>query len=288
MRLISYKTNDRSGFGIAADGGVTELSGLLPGIVSVDDLLSRHGTELANVLRPFTDRDADMRLEDVVLLPPVAAPSKIICIGLNYKGHVSETGRQPNDRPTIFSRWADSHVGHAAPIVLPAASGNLDFEGELAVIIGKPGRHIRQADAMGHVAGYSCYNDGSVRDWQRHSSQFLPGKNFVASGSFGPWLVTADEVPDYRALDLTTRLNGEVMQHASLDMLIFDLPYLISYISTFTMLNPGDVIVSGTPEGVGAFRTPPVWMKAGDVVEVEISGIGTLANEIVAETGGEA
>jgi len=226
---------------------------------------------------------ATLAWADLELLPVVPDPQKILCVGINYLEHVKETGRDIPEKPTIFTRFADSQTAHNAAIVRPAASGNLDFEGELAVVIGRHARHVKAANAFDYVAGYSCYNDGSVRDWQRHASQFTPGKNFPRTGGFGPWLVTADELGDPSRLSLTTRLNGEVVQHATTDDLIFDVPALIEYCSTFTELGPGDVIITGTTGGVGAFRQPPLWMKAGDVVEVEISKIGVLKNTIVDE-----
>ena len=183
----------------------------------------------------------------------------------------------------IFTRFADSQVAHLQPIIRPKASHKLDFEGELAVVIGKTARHVKAADALEYVAGYACYNDGSVRDWQKHTIQFVPGKNFPCTGGFGPWLVTCDEIGDPQDLELTTRLNGQVMQHTRTSDMIFDVRHLIEYCSTFTELAPGDVIVSGTTGGVGAFREPPVWMKPGDTVEVEISGIGILRNSIADE-----
>lgn len=220
-------------------------------------------------------------LADVTLLPPIADPGKIICIGLNYRAHVAEAGRALPEQPSLFVRFTDTLVAQGAPLLCPKVSDNFDFEGELAVVIGKGGRHIGEDQAMEHVAGYACFNDGSVRDWQKHSVS--AGKNFPQTAGFGPWLVTRDEIPDPAALTLTTRLNGEVVQHAGTDMLIFPIPRLIAYVSAFTALSPGDVIATGTPEGVGLGRTPPLWMKPGDVVEVEISGIGTLRNPVVAE-----
>ena len=166
------------------------------------------------------------------------------------------------------------------PIRCPRESAHLDYEGEIAIVIGKPGRRIAESEAWAHVAGYACYNDGSVRDWQRHTSQFTPGKNYVATGAFGPWLVSAGEIPAGERLTLTTRLNGEVMQQAATDMMIFPIPRLVAYCSTFLPLATGDVIVTGTPGGVGARRTPPVYMKPGDVVEVEVSRVGVLRNTI--------
>jgi 2-keto-4-pentenoate hydratase/2-oxohepta-3-ene-1,7-dioic acid hydratase in catechol pathway len=168
-------------------------------------------------------------------------------------------------------------------MILPKASTNFDFEGELAVVIGRAGRHISKENAMAHVAGYSLFNDGSIRDWQRHTLQFTAGKNFVGSGSFGPWIVTKDEIANVDKLVLETRLNGEVAQREGIDDLLFKIPDLIEYISTFTELLPGDVIATGTPGGVGAFRTPPLWMQSGDVIEVEVEGIGILRNSIKSE-----
>lgn len=213
-------------------------------------------------------------------LPVIPSPRKILCVGLNYENHRKETGRAIVNHPTIFTRFADSQTGHSTPIVMPLESDKLDYEGELAVIIGRGGRRIPAADALDHVAGYSCYNDGSVRDWQAHTIQFVPGKNWPETGAFGPWLVTPDEFGDLGPQRLQTRLNGQVMQDAHLSDMIFPVPALIEYISTFTPLNPGDVIVSGTPGGVGAKRDPQVFMKEGDTVEIEIDGIGILANSI--------
>ena len=219
-------------------------------------------------------------LSDVEWRPLIADPAKILCVGLNYEDHRKETGRAVVAHPTIFTRFADSQTAHDAAIVMPAVSEKLDYEGELAVIIGVSGRNIPASKALDHVAGYSCYNDGSVRDWQNHSIQFTPGKNFPETGAFGPWLVTPDAFGPLGPQRLQTRLNGEVMQDALLENMIFSVPTIIEYVSTFTQLSPGDVIVSGTPGGVGAKRIPPVFMKVGDHVEVEIDGIGILKNKI--------
>jgi 2-keto-4-pentenoate hydratase/2-oxohepta-3-ene-1,7-dioic acid hydratase in catechol pathway len=193
-------------------------------------------------------------------------------------------GRERPQYPVLFVRFADSLVGHRQPLLLPRVSEQFDYEGELAVVIGRRARRVERQAALDYVAGYSCFNDGSVRDYQRHSQQFTPGKNFHASGAFGPWLVTSDELPDPRALQLRTRLNGQEVQNESVGELCFDIPQLIEYCSIWTQLEPGDVIVTGTPGGVGAGRTPPLWMKAGDHVEVDINGIGTLHNAVVSET----
>lgn len=225
-------------------------------------------------------------LSTVEWLPVIPDPDKILCVGLNYENHRKETGRGEVGHPTIFARYSSSQIGHRAELLRPRVSTELDYEGELAVIIGKPGRYVPKSDAFAHVAGYSCYNDGSVRDWQRHTHQFTPGKNFVGTGAFGPWMVTADELPELDALRLQTRVNGQVVQDARLGEMIFDVPTQIAYCSAFTRLEPGDVIASGTPGGVGAKRQPPLWLKPGDSVEVEIDGVGLLANGVRDEEPG--
>jgi len=217
---------------------------------------------------------------DISWLPVIPNPEKIFCVGLNYEMHRKESGRAVVEHPTIFARFANTQTGHMTDIVRPRISTHLDFEGELAVIIGKPGRYISREQAFEHVAGYACYNDGSVRDWQHHTHQFTPGKNFPHTGSFGPWMVTPDEFSDLGERRIRTRLNGETVQSAALGEMLFDIPALIEYCSSFNPLTPGDVIVTGTPGGVGVKRTPPLWMKPGDQVEVEIDGIGVLRNGI--------
>jgi 2-keto-4-pentenoate hydratase/2-oxohepta-3-ene-1,7-dioic acid hydratase in catechol pathway len=229
------------------------------------------------------DPTPDLALKDVTLLPVIPNPDKIVCAGLNYNSHVKETGRPDSEKPAMFIRLASSQVGHGAPMVCPKVSKHFDYEGELAVIIGRPGRYIGRERAFDHVAGYSCYNDGSVRDWQRHTHQWTPGKNFPRTGAFGPWLVTADEIPDPTRLRLSTRLNGQIVQDTTVDLLIFSIPEIIEYVSVWSDLAPGDVIVTGTPGGVGFKRTPPLFLKPGDSVEVEISSIGVLKNPIIAE-----
>ena len=216
--------------------------------------------------------------------PLIPKPGRVICVGINFKAHMKEMGREPPEYPWLFVRWPDSQVGHGQPIICPTASEQYDFEGELAVVIGKTARHVKAADALDYIAGYTCFMDGSIRDWQRHGSQFTPGKNFHHSGSFGPWLVTSDEIPDPQILQLETRLNGEVMQKAPISDLKFDIPTLIEYISTFAELQPGDVISTGTPGGVGFARKPPVWLKHGDVLEVEVDLVGVLRNPVADES----
>jgi 2-keto-4-pentenoate hydratase/2-oxohepta-3-ene-1,7-dioic acid hydratase in catechol pathway len=222
-------------------------------------------------------------LADVTLLPVIPNPEKIFCVGHNYETHRQETGRAKTEYPSIFVRFANSLGAHKQPIVRPKVSGDLDYEGELAVIIGKSGHYISEVDALSYVAGYACFNDASVRDWQWHTRQFTPGKNFPTTGAFGPYLITPDEAGDLTEVNVTTRLNGEIMQQQPIGDMIFPIARIIAYISTFTTLEPGDVIASGTPGGVGAKRTPPVWMKPGDSVEVDIGPVGTLVNAIVSE-----
>jgi 2-keto-4-pentenoate hydratase/2-oxohepta-3-ene-1,7-dioic acid hydratase in catechol pathway len=224
---------------------------------------------------------ADLALTDIEYLPTLPNPDKILCVGLNYKAHQEETGRGGEDYPTIFVRFSGAQMGHEQPMVRPVESNTLDFEGEIAMVIGRAGRRITEADALSHVAGFGIYNDGSVREYQRHTSQFTPGKNFAATGGFGPWMMTPDEIGDLDAMEITTRLNGQVMQHATADLLVFGFARLIAFCSTFIELVPGDVIVTGTPGGVGAARKPPVFMDEGDVIEVEVKPIGTLCNRVV-------
>lgn len=220
---------------------------------------------------------------DVVLLPVIPNPGKILCVGLNYATHVAETGREQKEHPAIFHRWADTLVADGQPLVRPPESTRFDYEGELAVVIGKHGRRIAREHAWEFVAGYAIFQDASVRDWQRHNIQFTPGKNFPATGGFGPALVTPDEIDDLGALRVQTRLNGEIVQDQPVSDMIWDIPAIIEYCSTFTELAPGDVIATGTPGGVGDKRNPPLYMKSGDQVEVSIGTIGTLTNHIIDE-----
>lgn len=222
-------------------------------------------------------------LTDVHFLPPIPNPDKILCVGVNYRPHIEEMGRSVPDYPVVFVRFPGSLAGHGEAIVRPRVSDQFDFEGELTVVIGRRARHVAREDAYQFVAGYCCFMDGSVRDWQRHTMQFTAGKNFARSGSAGPYLTLQDEVPDVSVVNLTTRLNGDVMQRGSISELVFDIPALIEYCSTFAELLPGDLIATGTPGGVGAARTPPRWLVDGDLVEVDISGIGTLSNPVADE-----
>ena len=282
MKLVTFTRSGKQSYGFVDNDTITDIGQMLAS--THPDLKSLIGDDYAKLISSSADTAPRVALSDVQLLPPITNPDKIICVGLNYESHRKETGRPEVEFPTLFTRFANSQIGDGEAMWQPAESTSFDYEGELAVIIGSGGWKIPEDKALEHVAGYSCYNDGSVRDWQRHTSQFTPGKNFRHTGPFGPWLVTTDEIPDPSTLTLTTRLNGEVMQHATTDLLIFTIPVLINYISRFTRLEPGDVIVSGTPGGVGFKRDPQVFMKPGDVVEVEISKIGILRNPIEAES----
>jgi 2-keto-4-pentenoate hydratase/2-oxohepta-3-ene-1,7-dioic acid hydratase in catechol pathway len=264
-----------------AGDGVIDLARALEGRYA--DLKSLLAAGALPQVRSLAHRSPDYALADVTLLPVIPDPGKIWCAGLNYAEHVQETGRQVTEQPVFFLRFADSQVGHGVAIARPRESGKLDFEGEIAVVIGTAGRRIAEADAWDHVAGYACYNDASVRDWQMHTTQWGPGKNFWRTGSFGPWMVTADEIPPGTEMTLVTRLNGAEVQRATTRQLIHGIPRLIAYASTVAPLRPGDVIVTGTPGGIGAKRNPPLWMKAGDVVEVEVDRIGVLRNPVVDE-----
>lgn len=219
--------------------------------------------------------------------PPVPEPGKILCVGVNYLAHIREMGREPPDYPTLFVRFPDSLTGHREPILRPRVSESYDFEGELAVVIGRAARYLSAADALAYVAGYTCFMDGSIRDFQRHTTQFIAGKNFPRSGSCGPWLVTRDEIPDPGRLTLETRVSGERMQAAPLSDLCFDVPAIVAYCSQFCELHPGDIIATGTPGGVGFARQPPRWLRPGDRVEVDISGIGCLENPVTDELATE-
>ena len=279
MKFLSYSFQGQASWGLATDTGVVSLS-------SADYPTLRSALEagmLEKLGAAAQGRPDACSLAQITYLPVITDPGKIICIGHNYEEHRVETERDKTENPTVFLRVADSQTGHLQPLLMPPESDHFDYEGEIAVVIGKGGRRIARDQAWEHVAGYSAYNDGSVRDWQRHTTQFTPGKNFVGTGAFGPVLVTRGEIADGEELNLTTRLNGQVMQHATTAMMIFPIPRLIEYVSTFTTLAPGDVIVSGTPGGVGARRKPPVWMKEGDLVEIEVSKIGVLRNRVEKE-----
>jgi 2-keto-4-pentenoate hydratase/2-oxohepta-3-ene-1,7-dioic acid hydratase in catechol pathway len=279
MKLISYLAGGAEDYGVVVGDGVVGMRKRL-GYPALRHALLPEG--LKAIRKASAGAKPDHKLSDIRFLPVIPNPEKIVCAGINYRAHAAETGRELPQQPSMFARFADTLVAHEGEMVRPKISTNFDFEGELTIVIGRPGRYIKKEDALDHVAGYTIMVDGSVRDYQKFS--VTSGKNFPGTGPLGPWIVTTDEIPDPHKLTLTTRLNGKVMQQSGTDILIHDVPAIIAFVSAFTPLAPGDIIATGTPDGVGHRRTPPVWMKAGDVLEVEISGIGVLRNRIVDET----
>ncbi|MER5420936.1 fumarylacetoacetate hydrolase family protein [Streptosporangium roseum] len=278
MRLTTFQTpQGATTYGAVTDRGLVDLGARLG--TRYPDLKSLIGDDAMVLASEHLDK-VDYAASDVTWLPVIPNPGKIICVGLNYEDHRAETGNSVSAQPAVFLRVPESQTGHDSPLLRPRESDTLDYEAEVAVVIGRPGRRIAPDAAWRHVAGLSCYNDGSVREFQRHTHQYTPGKNFPRTGAFGPWMVTMDEIPADSALTLSCRLNGKIMQHATTSEMIFSIPRIISYVSTFTTLAPGDVIATGTPGGVGARRSPQVFMRPGDTVEVEIDKIGVLRNTI--------
>lgn len=279
MRLLSCRQGKRRFYGAIDGDEIIDLS-------SAEAPTLRRWLEFASGCS-FDELRASSRprvpLSSIEYLPPVTDPDKIICVGLNYRDHADEAGVPVPPHPSLFVRFTDSQVGHDRPVIYPTESRQFDYEAELAVVIGRRCRRVGPNDALDYVAGYSCFADNSARDWQKHAPQITPGKNFFASGAFGPWLVTPDELPELPSVEVIGRLNGEQVQRAPLANLIFPIPLLVSYISTFAELAPGDVIATGTPAGVGMARKPPKFLQPGDVFEVEVTGLGTLHNSIVGE-----
>ncbi len=279
MKLISFLNAGQASYGIVNGDDVIDLMPIM-GAQAPDlkTLIAKNlqgaAAQAAQTVKP------SLKFSQLTLLPVIPNPGKIICVGLNYTEHVRETGRDFTESPALFVRFPESQVAHGQDIIRPPESVRLDYEGEIAVVIGKGGRRISEADSWNHIAGYSCYNDGSIRDYQNHTTQWTAGKNFNQTGGFGPWLVTSDDIKPNQVLTLTTRLIGVELQRATTEMMIVSIPRQIAYISTFTDLNPGDVIVTGTPGGVGNKRTPQLFMKHGDVVEIEIDAVGILRNGI--------
>lgn len=282
MKLLSFRVGEEVTFGALVGGRVVDLKESLHR--KYVDLRAALGAGTLDELEhAAATGKVSYALDQIKFLPVIPNPSKIICIGINYEMHRSETGKDPSAKPWVFGRFPNSQVGHETPLLLPPESTQFDYEGEIAVIIGKAGRRIAREAAWEHIAGYAPYNDGSVRDWQKHTPQWTPGKNFFQSGGFGPWMATRGEIADNAELHLVTRLNGMEVQRATSHEMIFSIPRLIEYCSMFTELEPGDVIVTGTPGGIGARREPPLFMKDGDIVEVEITEIGTLRNPVRSE-----
>jgi 2-keto-4-pentenoate hydratase/2-oxohepta-3-ene-1,7-dioic acid hydratase in catechol pathway len=279
MRFISYRQQGIYSWGALEGDKIFDLSNVASSLMSA----------IASSSLPQSSDDIEkdrlnLALSDITLLPPITEPRRIICIGQNYAAHRDEMGGASTSSPLIFTRFPSSIVGHNEVLIKPPESEQFDFEGELAVIIGSSGRRIAPENALSHIAGYSCFMDGSIRDYQIHTTQYIPGKNFEQSGSFGPWMLSADEIPNPNSgLSLQTRLNGELVQETTTDLMIFDIPTVIAYLSTFTTLEPGDVIASGTPGGVGYKRKPQLFMKPGDKIEVKIENVATLTNSIIAE-----
>jgi 2-keto-4-pentenoate hydratase/2-oxohepta-3-ene-1,7-dioic acid hydratase in catechol pathway len=287
MKLLSFIHQGRETWGaLIGPDAIVDLGKALPQYPHLVDYIASGAYLQAS--HDVANKSADVKLADITFLPVIPKPEKIVCAVRNYMDHHQEVlaagmQRELSEEPPIFLRVWRSQVAHGQPIICPKVSASLDWEGELAVIIGKEGRNISEADAFDHVAGYSCYNDGSIREWQFHAKQIASGKNFESTGGFGPWMVTADEIQPNQQLKLVTRLNGEVVQSSDTGQLIFSIAKLISYASTIFTLVPGDVIATGTPAGVGWSRKPQWFMKPGDVCEVEIEGIGTLVNPIAAQ-----
>jgi 2-keto-4-pentenoate hydratase/2-oxohepta-3-ene-1,7-dioic acid hydratase in catechol pathway len=280
MEFASFKTpNGKSTYGMVTGDRVVDLGADRPALPSLKAFIGSDEFVSGKVAQ----KGKEYALSEVTLLPVIPDAGKIICVGLNYSEHIKETGRSDSEFPVLFLRTNTSQTAHGAPLIKPKLSDRFDYEGELALVIGKPGRHIPASEAMAHVAGYSCYNDGSVRDYQRHTHQYTGGKNFDQTGSFGPTLVMPDVIKDRATTMLITRVNGTEVQKASLAQMIFSIEDVIAYASSFTTLETGDVIVTGTPGGVGDRRTPPLYLREGDNVEVEITGVGVLKNTVAEE-----
>ncbi|MFZ1623162.1 MAG: fumarylacetoacetate hydrolase family protein [Gammaproteobacteria bacterium] len=281
MRIASFTFQQQPAYGVATDAGVQPASPAFR--ARYPDLKSVLAAGALSELAAAVKGSAPLDINTLAFSMPIPDPARIICVGMNYLEHIHEMGRKRPAYPSLFTRFNDTMVGHGQPVLRPRISTEYDYEGELAVVIGRTARYLNEAEALDYIAGYSCFLDGSVRDWQNHTTQFGPGKNFPASGSCGPWLVTADELPDLSQLRLQTRVNAEVLQSTTFSDLCFKVPQIVAYCSGFCQLNPGDIIATGTPSGVGFARRPPRWLKAGDRVEVEIDGIGILANTVIDE-----
>ena len=283
MKLVSYRRAGKAAFGAIKEEGVIDLASRMPALADLAALLADDAALNEARRLVAAAATADFPSADVELEPVIPRPNKIICVGINYVAHAAEAGRTVGKYPVIFHRYAETLLPHGAPLIRPTISENFDFEAELAVVIGRGGSHIAPEDAMSHVAGYTCFNDASVRDWQFHTHQYGMGKNFRDTGALGPWLVTADEIPDYRELSVHGLLNGEQMQIGKLSELAFDIPALIAYVSQALDWQPGDILATGTPSGIGFKRQPPVFLKPGDTFDVVIPGIGTLSNPVADE-----
>jgi 2-keto-4-pentenoate hydratase/2-oxohepta-3-ene-1,7-dioic acid hydratase in catechol pathway len=289
MRLVSYRSGGRVRLGGRAGGAVVDLASVDPSLPTDIVTLLEGGDAALDAARAALERGAGSAEHhappELELLPVVPRPPKFICVARNYAEHAAEAKLDVLEEPNLFLRFAQSLIADGDPIQVPRVSRAVDWEAELAFVVGRGGRHISRADALGHVAGYAIFNDVSIRDWQikKPPIQFGAGKNFDGSGPFGPDLVTADEIPDPHALKIELSVNGEVKQSSTTGSMIFDIPALIEFISTFTTLQPGDVVATGTPSGVGNFRDPPEFLVAGDRVRIELEGVGVQENPVVDE-----
>ena len=281
MKLASYRHAGRSTYGIVAADGVIDLS-TRTGIPTLRAFLEAGPPARAG---RYASESPDVALSSIELLPVVPDPAHIVCVGINYASHIAEVvqagiKRATPDKPSIFLRCTDTLVAHGRPLLMPRVSSDLDYEAELAVVIGAPGRYIPEQQALAHVAGYTCFNDGSVRDWQFHTNNITPGKNFPCTGALGPWLVTADEIHDPQRLRIRTRVNERTLQDGNTADMIFGVARIIAYVSSFIRLVPGDILATGTPDGVGFSRKPPIFLREGDVCEIDIESVGRLVNEV--------
>jgi 2-keto-4-pentenoate hydratase/2-oxohepta-3-ene-1,7-dioic acid hydratase in catechol pathway len=284
MKLVTFETGGRQSFGLVAGEDIIDLAGRM----SLPSVVALLAADRLGDAAKFVNEKPDHKLASVTLLPCVLNPPHLYCIGVNYADHLAEVQkagvtRPAPTRPPLFMRYAESYVGHGQDLVLPGVSTNFDYEIELTVVIGKGGRYVERDAALSHIAGYTIFNDGSIRDWQFHTQLVGPGKNFFATGALGPWMVTADEVGDPGNLGLELKLNGQTLQHGNTRDMVFNIADIVSYVSAFMPLFPGDLIATGTPAGVGFSRKPPIFMKAGDVCELTIEKIGTLRNSVRAE-----
>ena len=283
MKLVSYRNGGEATFGAVVDGGLAELKARLGGrYADLGAVLAADA--LAAAEKAAQGAAADVSLDDIDYLLPVPNPPKIFCVGRNYRAYheVREEGKTP-EYPSIFGRFTSSFTAHGEALLKPTESDQLDYEGELGVIIGRPGRHVPAADALDYIGGYTRMNEGTVRDWSKRGTQNCPSKNFYRSGSIGPWMVTADEIADPMKLHIRTTVSGDVRQDGGTELMIFDIAYVIAHISKFTRLEPGDIIATGSPGGSAIEMDPQAWLKAGDTLEVDISGVGTLENPVAAE-----
>ena len=282
MRFMSYRRGNERGWGAVIDGGIVEMGRRAPKYPDLKSAIAAGA--LAECEKAAKGAKADTALSDVTFELPLPNAEKIFCVGRNYPEYheVAEMNARPK-YPSIVPRWPSSFAAHNGAILKPKASEQLDFEGELAVVIGTRGRHVPAERAFDHIVGYTCLNEGSVRDWQGYGTQNCPGKNFYRSGSIGPWMVTKDEIADPMALALKTRLNGETLQDNKVGEMLFDIPYVLAHVSKFTWIEPGDMITMGSPGGTIISRKTGKWMKPGDAFELEIEKVGTLKNPVAAE-----